>query len=109
SRSQAVPRGCTPPCLLDARPWRLVQWRKRFPRRSVARFTGKRALVAGGGRGIGEATARRLADEGADVLLVARTPAEIESVADSIVAGGGNACAHAADVASPVDVDAAVA
>ena len=75
----------------------------------MARYTGKRALVAGGGRGIGEATARRLADEGADVLLVARTATEIEGVADSIVAGGGSAWAHPADVADAAQVDAAVA
>lgn len=73
------------------------------------RFKGRRLLLSGGGRGIGEATARRAAREGADVMLVSRTASEIEAVAASIVAGGGRAWSHVADVADPQQVDAAVA
>src|SRR5262245_52407168 len=72
------------------------------------RFSNRRVLLSGGGRGIGEATARRAAREGADVLLVARTASEIEAVAASIVDGGGHAWSFAADVADPAQVDAAV-
>jgi NAD(P)-dependent dehydrogenase (short-subunit alcohol dehydrogenase family) len=72
----------------------------------VARFAGKTVVLSGGGRGIGEATARRFAAEGADVLLVARTAGEIEAVAADIVAAGGRARAHAADVSNPAAVDA---
>ena len=73
------------------------------------RFANRRVLLSGGGRGIGEATARRAAREGADVLLVARTASEIDAVAASIVDDGGRAWAYAADVADPAQVDAAVA
>jgi len=66
-------------------------------------------LLSGGGRGIGESTARRFADEGADVLVVARSRDEIDAVAASIVERGGRAWAHAADVADPAQVDAVVA
>jgi NAD(P)-dependent dehydrogenase (short-subunit alcohol dehydrogenase family) len=72
------------------------------------RFADRRVLLSGGGRGIGEATARRAAREGADVLLVARTAAEIDAVAASIVDGGGRAWAYAADVADSAQVDAVV-
>ena len=65
-------------------------------------------IVSGGGRGIGEATAHRFAAEGADVMLVARTEAEIVGVAASITSAGGSAWAHAADVADPTQLDAAV-
>jgi NAD(P)-dependent dehydrogenase (short-subunit alcohol dehydrogenase family) len=74
----------------------------------AARFEGRRALVSGGGRGIGEAAARRLALEGAEVLVVARTAAEVEAVAASIVDAGGKAWAFAADVGDPAQVEAAV-
>lgn len=65
-------------------------------------------LVSGGGRGIGEAAARRFAAEGAEVLLVARTQAEVESAADRIRARGGSAWPVVADVADEAAVDAAV-
>jgi glucose 1-dehydrogenase len=72
------------------------------------RFAGKRFVMSGGGRGIGEATARRAAREGADVLLISRTRSEIEAVAESIVAAGGQAWWHVADVAADDQVEAAV-
>ena len=63
----------------------------------MRRFEGKTVVVAGGGRGIGEAAARRFAREGAEVLLVARTAEEVQSAADAIAADGGKAWAHPAD------------
>lgn len=65
-------------------------------------------MLSGGGRGIGEATARRFAAEGADVLLVARTGVEIDAVAASITEAGGLAWTHTADVSLPHQVDAVV-
>jgi len=66
-------------------------------------------IVSGGGRGIGEAAARRFAAEGADVMVVARTASEVEAVADSIAGAGGRASAHAADVSDSAQVEVTVA
>jgi NAD(P)-dependent dehydrogenase (short-subunit alcohol dehydrogenase family) len=72
------------------------------------RFAGRTAIVTGGGRGIGEATARRFAAEGADVLILSRTENEVAAVAESIRADGGTAWHQVADVASAADVDRVV-
>jgi 3-oxoacyl-[acyl-carrier protein] reductase len=47
-------------------------------------LSGRRALVAGGSRGIGLAIARCLAHAGADVAICARQPASLESAAASL-------------------------
>ncbi|MDX6578455.1 MAG: short chain dehydrogenase, partial [Gaiellales bacterium] len=44
------------------------------------RFSDRHVIVTGGGRGIGEATARRFAAEGADVLVLSRTESEVAAV-----------------------------
>lgn len=59
-------------------------------------LTGQTALVTGASRGIGEATARRLARAGAHVVLLARSRDRIESIAEEI---GGRSLAIACDVA----------
>jgi NAD(P)-dependent dehydrogenase (short-subunit alcohol dehydrogenase family) len=56
------------------------------------------AIVTGASRGLGAALARRLAAEGARVVLVARGAEELTRVADQIRAAGGEAHALAADV-----------
>jgi 3-oxoacyl-[acyl-carrier protein] reductase len=68
------------------------------------RFQGKTALVTGGARGIGGATAKRLADEGATVVVADFDAAAAEETAAAI---GG--IAVTCDVTSRGDVDAAVA
>ncbi len=62
------------------------------------RLDGKRALVTGGGRGLGLAAAGALADAGAHVTLAARTAAEIEEAAAAIRARGQKADALVLDV-----------
>jgi len=67
------------------------------------RLDGKRALVTGGGRGIGLAAASALAAAGAHVTLAARTKSEIEDAASAIRARGEAAEALPLDV---TDIDA---
>lgn len=56
------------------------------------------ALVTGGGSGLGEAAARALAAEGADLVLLGRTPDELEEVAEDIRAMGREVLTFKADI-----------
>jgi len=71
-------------------------------------MSGEVVLVTGGGRGFGEAIARRFASEGAAVAVLSRSRAQLEEVVAKIEADGGRAFAVTADVTSPADVDRAV-
>jgi NAD(P)-dependent dehydrogenase (short-subunit alcohol dehydrogenase family) len=73
------------------------------------RLDGKRALITGGGRGIGLAAASALAQAGAHVTLAARTKAEIESAAEAIRTRGDKADALPLDVTNVDAVRAAIA
>ncbi len=73
-------------------------------------LTGKRALVTGGSRGIGKAIARVLAEEGADVALLARN-ADVLALAATELAGltGRKVFGVSADTTDDAQVAAAVA
>jgi glucose 1-dehydrogenase/3-oxoacyl-[acyl-carrier protein] reductase len=71
------------------------------------RHRGRTAFVTGGGSGIGRATARRLASEGAGVAVVDVAIDDAEATATSIEASGGEAIALKADVRSRADVERA--
>jgi NAD(P)-dependent dehydrogenase (short-subunit alcohol dehydrogenase family) len=63
-------------------------------------LAGQAAIVTGAGRGIGEASAFRLAEEGAAIVCVDVDGESAERTAESIVASGGRARAITADVAT---------
>jgi NAD(P)-dependent dehydrogenase (short-subunit alcohol dehydrogenase family) len=75
----------------------------------MARLAGKVALITGGGTGIGRATARLFALEGAKIVIAELEAAAGEETARIITDAGGTAIAVATDVTEPDSVAAAVA
>lgn len=67
-------------------------------------LTNQVAIITGGGRGIGKATAFALARAGVRVVLAARTPSEIDAVANEIHSMGGHVLAIPTDVSRDEDV-----
>jgi 3-oxoacyl-[acyl-carrier protein] reductase len=72
------------------------------------RFQGKVAIVTGGGSGIGAATAKRLASEGASVVVADWNADAAGKVAEEIRAAGGKAHPVRCDVSKKAEVDAMV-
>ncbi len=72
------------------------------------KLVGKVALVTGAGSGIGEATARWLANEGVKVAALSRTTSEIRKLAKNIIEQGGEALALRADVGHEAQMENAV-
>jgi NAD(P)-dependent dehydrogenase (short-subunit alcohol dehydrogenase family) len=73
------------------------------------RVNGRNVIVTGGGRGIGRATARVFAREGAQVLAVARSEAELQETVDLVEGDGGTAAYAICDVSDDSQVDRVVA
>ncbi|MBL4849495.1 MAG: SDR family oxidoreductase [Planctomycetes bacterium] len=72
-------------------------------------LAGRVALVAGAGRGIGAASALRLAKEGARVGVLSRTAEQVEAVTASVREAGGEALPLVCDARDSASVEAALA
>lgn len=79
-----------------------------LPKSPGFRLDGKRALVTGAGRGLGLAAAAALAEQGAHVVLAARSADELDEAVAAIRADGGAAEALVLDVGDKVAADAAI-
>ena len=73
------------------------------------RLDGRVAIVTGAGKGIGASIAIAFAEAGADVALLARTPADLEAVADAVRGHGRTAAIVPTDVMELPQLEAAVA
>lgn len=73
----------------------------------MGRLSGKVAVVTGAGRGIGRATAKLFATEGAKVAVLSLTPANVSGVVADIQAAGGTALGIVCDISDADQIKAA--
>ena len=87
----------------------LVAARRALRRRRSVDFGGRVVLITGGSRGLGLALAWRFAEEGARLVLAARTEKDLERAAEELRARGTEVLACAGDVSRPEHAQQAVA
>ena len=75
----------------------------------MGRLDGKVAIITGSNSGVGAATARLFAKEGAKVVISARRLPQLEEVADQIKADGGEVLIVQTDVSKVEDAENLVA
>jgi NAD(P)-dependent dehydrogenase (short-subunit alcohol dehydrogenase family) len=107
-RERAIRAGArsTSPSLLPHRE-RVLDRRPSRPYGDGMTFTDKIALVTGGTNGIGFATAQRLLDDGASVVVCGRDEARVRAAAERLIPAE-RTLAVRTDVSDPADVDALV-
>lgn len=71
-------------------------------------ISGKVVIITGASSGLGEATARHLAEKGARVVLAARRKEKLDALVAELVNAGGQAVAYQTDVTSQDDVKALI-
>ncbi len=78
-----------------------------FIDRSLAgRVKGRVAVVTGGSSGIGHATALKLGEAGAKVVIIARDPEKLDATRKQIVDAGGTCFTYSCDLADMTAIDA---
>ena len=71
-------------------------------------LTGKKALVTGGGRGLGRAIALGLAQHGADVAVTSRTVSELDETAQEVQGAGQQCLVVPGDASQKAEIDRVV-
>ena len=74
----------------------------------MSNITDKVVVITGASSGIGESTAKFLAEQGAKVVLGARRSNRIDAVVQEISASGGKAIGFATDVTKRAEVEALI-
>lgn len=74
----------------------------------MKRLEGRRAIITGGGSGMGRASALRLAAEGAGVMVVGRREEPLKETVEMVLQAGGTCIHHLADAADETAIAGAI-